>query len=166
VTEALPARSLTLRRARTTVLSRPISVDHPAAAIHSALEITMTDSYDPRYLKGIEYFNGCDFFEAHEVWEELWQEHEGPSRRFYQGLIQAAVCLHHFGNGNTRGAAKLFHSCRGYLEPYGAWHEGINVQNFLKQLEECCQDLLTGDTAYSSVQIDPERIPEIHLSAE
>ena len=42
-----------------------------------------------------------------EEWEELWADYQGPDRQFFQGLIQAAVCLHHFGNGNTRGAKKL-----------------------------------------------------------
>ena len=82
--------------------------------------------YDPRYLQGIEYFNRCEFFEAHDVWEELWADYRGSSRTFYQGLIQVAVCLHHFGNGNTRGAAKLYHSSRKYLEPYAPWHDGLH----------------------------------------
>lgn len=122
----------------------------------------MTTGWDPRYLRGIEYFNACEFFEAHEVWEELWQELEGPSRRFYQGLIQAAVCLHHFGNGNTHGARKLYHSCRGYLEPYLPEYEGLHLETFLRQLQQCCQPILEGG---DDVAIDPELIPEIHLEA-
>ena len=74
------------------------------------------EAYDPRYLEGIEHFNVCDFFEAHEVWEELWADYRGPDRKFYQGLIQVAVCLHHFGNGNTRGARKLYVSSLAYLQ--------------------------------------------------
>ena len=27
--------------------------------------------YHPLYLKGIEFFNECEFFEAHDEWEEL-----------------------------------------------------------------------------------------------
>jgi predicted metal-dependent hydrolase len=64
------------------------------------------EEYDPLYLKGIAYFNACEFFEAHEVWEELWKEYQGELRLFYKGLIQAAVALHHFGNGNIPGPAK------------------------------------------------------------
>ncbi|MFM8803409.1 MAG: DUF309 domain-containing protein, partial [Planctomycetia bacterium] len=45
--------------------------------------------YDPLYLQGIEKFNECDYYESHEIWEELWTEYRGPSRKFYQGLIQA-----------------------------------------------------------------------------
>ena len=52
--------------------------------------------YSPLYLQGIEHFNVCDFYESHEVWEELWANYQGPSRKFYQGLIQAAVALASF----------------------------------------------------------------------
>ena len=38
----------------------------------------MDTSYDPRYLAGIVLFNRGDYFEAHEVWEDLWMETAGP----------------------------------------------------------------------------------------
>ena len=126
----------------------------------------MTDSiaYDPLYLRGIAHFNACEFFEAHDVWEELWSEYQGNSRRFYQGLIQSAVCLHHFGNGNCRGAIKLYHGCRGYLDEYRPTHLGLNLDVFLNQLAECCQELLSSSESFPHVEIDAEKIPEIHLS--
>jgi predicted metal-dependent hydrolase len=120
--------------------------------------------YDPRYLRGIEFFNECEFFEAHEVWEELWSDVQGPSRRFYQGLIQVAVCLHHFGNGNLRGAQKLYHSSRGYLTQYEPLHLGLDVSQLLDQLGACCASILANDEPTLQVEIDPELIPEIHLS--
>lgn len=120
--------------------------------------------YDPRYLEGIEHFNVCDFFEAHEAWEELWQDYQGPSRRFYQGLIQVAVCLHHFGNGNTRGAKKLYHSCRTYLEEFQPWHEGVQVTQLLEQLHTCCSEILASAEDYPAIEIVPDQIPEIHLA--
>lgn len=124
-----------------------------------------TEVYEPLYLQGIELFNACDFFEAHEVWEELWQEYQGPSRKFYQGLIQVAVCLHHFGNGNTRGARKLYHSCRNYLEPYRPWHLGLDVDKLLGELEQCCAEILGSSEEYPKAEIVPDRIPEIHLDS-
>lgn len=119
--------------------------------------------YDPRYLEGIRYFNACEFFEAHEVWEELWADYQGPSRRFYQGLIQVAVCLHHFGNGNTRGARKLLRSASDYLRAYGPWHEGIRLDRLLSELETCCAGILQSPEEYPQVEIVPDLIPEIHL---
>ena len=121
-------------------------------------------AYDPRYLAGIEHFNKCDFFEAHEVWEELWADYSGPSRKFYQGLIQVAVCLHHFGNGNIRGAKKLYFGCRGYLEPYLPQHEGLDLAKLLAELEICCRDILASQEEFPRIEIVPDLIPEIHLS--
>jgi uncharacterized protein len=119
--------------------------------------------YDPRYLEGIEHFNKCDFYEAHEVWEDLWADSQGPSRRFYQGLIQVAVCLHHFGNGNTRGAKKLYFGSRGYLEEYQPKHLGLDVTKLLSELEACCKEILETKDEFPAVQIVPDLIPEIHL---
>lgn len=119
--------------------------------------------YDPRYLEGIEHFNRCDFFEAHEVWEELWQDYSGPSRKFYQGLIQVAVCLHHFGNGNIRGAIKLYHGSRSYLEPYRPMHEGLDLDKLLAEFEACCREILASTEEFPKIEIVPDLIPEIHL---
>jgi uncharacterized protein len=123
----------------------------------------MAATYDPRFLEGIEHFNKCDFYEAHEVWEELWADYQGPSRKFYQGLIQVAVCLHHFGNGNIRGAKKLYYGCRGYLEPYLPKHEGIDLEKLLSQLEICCREILASKEEFPQIDIVPDLIPEIHL---
>lgn len=121
--------------------------------------------YDPRYLEGIELFNDVEFFEAHDVWEELWADVQGESRKFYQGLIQAAVCLHHFGNGNIRGAKKLYYGCRGYLEPYQPVYMGLDLTAFLEQLEKCCAEIIASQEEFPKIDIIPDLIPEIHLQA-
>src|SRR5262245_65801973 len=74
-------------------------------------------AYEPRYLAGVLFFNAHDYFEAHDVWEDLWAESYGDDRRFVQGLIQAAVGLFHFHGGNLGGAAKLFRTSREYMTP-------------------------------------------------
>ncbi len=122
-----------------------------------------TPTYDPRYVEGVNFFNECEYFEAHEIWEDLWTEYQGPSRKFYQGLIQVAVCLHHFGNGNTRGAKKLYFSCNKYLAEYPDTFEGIDVAKLRTELEACCAELLASGEEYPKLEIDPELIPEIHL---
>ena len=120
-------------------------------------------TYDPRYLEGIEHFNKCDFFEAHEVWEELWADTSGDSRRFFQGLIQVAVCLHHFGNGNIRGAKKLYYGCRGYLEEYRPHYSGLDIDKLFVELEACCREILDSQEEFPRIEIVPDLIPEIHL---
>jgi uncharacterized protein len=123
-----------------------------------------TTDYHPLYLGGIQHFNACDFYEAHEVWEALWTEYRGPARLFYQGLIQAAVGLHHFGNGNIRGARKLYHSVCKYLEPYGAEYQGLNLEQFLQQFQTCFAEILASTEEFPEIEIVPDLIPEIHLN--
>ena len=120
-------------------------------------------AYDPRYLVGILFFNQCDFFEAHEVWENLWSDATGPEHRFYQALIQAAVALYHFGNGNVRGATKLYHSSRAYMEPYGSPHLGLDVASFWQQMERCFAAILAQDEPNRSIRPDAALIPVITL---
>ena len=125
---------------------------------------TGEEAYDPLYLAGIAYFNKCDFFEAHEVWEELWKNYSGDLRLFYKGLIQAAVALHHFGNGNIRGARKVYHSSRNYLEQYRPVCVGLDLERFLPQFDACFADVAASQEQFPDIGIDPERIPEIELN--
>jgi predicted metal-dependent hydrolase len=121
------------------------------------------EANDSLYDQGIKYFNECEFFEAHETWEELWTEYRGPARRFYQGLIQAAVALHHFGNGNIRGAKKVYLTSRSYLEEYRPAYQGLDLEAFLSQYERCFASVLESTEEFPRIDIDPELIPEIHL---
>ena|SRR5579863_1695380 len=120
-------------------------------------------SYPPLYLEGVTFFNDCEFFESHEAWEGLWTEEFGPSRKFLQGLIQAAVALHHFGNGNIRGAKKLYFGSRGYLEPYRPRHMGLDVDLFLAQMERCFADVVASREEFPKLDMVADLIPEIHL---
>src|SRR4029453_5332462 len=95
------------------------------------------EGYDPRYLAGVVLFNRGDFFEAHEVWEDLWADSANPARRFTQGLLQAGVGLLHFGNGNLRGAVKLYRSSWQSLEPFAGVHWGLDVDDFRRQMQRC-----------------------------
>jgi predicted metal-dependent hydrolase len=119
--------------------------------------------YDPRYLAGILFFNQRDFFEAHEVWEDVWTEAAGPERRFYQGLIQAAVALHHFRNGNVRGALKLYRTGRAYMEPLGERFFGLDKQAFWNRMACCFQELHARPEPDRTVRLDEGLIPTITL---
>ena len=125
--------------------------------------MTPATEYDPRYLAGIARFNRGDYFEAHEVWEELWHDTAGPDRRFFQGLIQAAVAVYHAGNRNSRGARRLFHSGRQYMSAYPAGHMGLDVPAFWACLEQALADFLHDPVAPSAV-LRADRVPVITLT--
>jgi uncharacterized protein len=120
--------------------------------------------YDSRYLTGVEHFNRREFFEAHEVWEDLWHETTGPDRRYIQGLIQAAVAVYHAGNGNGRGARRLFHSGRRYMTGFGSPHLGLDASAFWAALELALADFLS-DPPAAAGRLRTEFLPTITLAA-
>ncbi|MBO9597103.1 MAG: DUF309 domain-containing protein [Cohnella sp.] len=81
---------------------------------------------DERYLAFISYFNAeRDYFECHEVMEELWLE-EGR-HPLLQGLLQAAVGLHHWHNDNFSGAVKLMEAALTKLSAYADVALGLDL---------------------------------------
>jgi predicted metal-dependent hydrolase len=106
--------------------------------------------YDPLYIQFLYHFNiDRDYFECHEVMEELWLE-EGRSP-LYQGLLQVAVGLYHARNDNTSGAIKLFSQAVGKLELYRDHQLGIDMERLIQEsrlyITELQQhELLAGST--------------------
>jgi predicted metal-dependent hydrolase len=91
--------------------------------------------YDPLYVEFIHYFNKeRDFFECHEVLEELWLE-EGRSP-LYQGLLQVAVGLHHYSYHNVTGAIKLFQAGVDKLHHYRGQDIGIDLDQYIANATE------------------------------
>ncbi len=106
--------------------------------------------YDPRYLAGIGCFNRRDYFEAHEVWENLWKECQPAVRKWVQGLIHAAVALYHAHRGNYLGARRLYGSGRRYMEMYPVPMWGLDARRFWQEMERTLAPLLR----------DPPTLPE------
>jgi hypothetical protein len=96
------------------------------------------------YLRAIRLFNDGTFFEAHEVWEDVWRASVPPEKQFLQGLIQVAVALHHHGKGNLVGARSLLargsRNLTGYPEGFG----GIQLVRLLESLEQWRNALAEG----------------------
>jgi predicted metal-dependent hydrolase len=65
------------------------------------------DAPPEQLLQAIDEFNRGDWFECHETLEDLWVGEKGAVRDFYQGMLQLAVALHHWRNGNFKGALTL-----------------------------------------------------------
>ena len=124
----------------------------------------MPEEYPAQYLEGLRLFNAEDFFESHEVLEELWSETQDERKKFYQGLIQAAVALLHFGNGNLGGAKKVYLTSRKYLEAYRPEFEGLDVAGFLDSLQYCFQELVDDQQTYPvGIELRDDRVPKIPL---
>jgi uncharacterized protein len=66
-------------------------------------------------LLAIRQFNSRDWYNCHETIEELWLGEVGEVRNLLQGILQIAVALHHWRNGNHGGAVSLLESGVNYL---------------------------------------------------
>ena len=86
---------------------------------------------DPRFFQGLRHFNDEDFYEAHEVWEDLWKDITAPERTFYQGLVQAAVACHHYWRQSWSGMESLYQSALFHLKPHLPSRDGVDLARFL-----------------------------------
>jgi hypothetical protein len=92
---------------------------------------TCEDSPPGQLLQGIREFNSREWFECHETVEDLWIGSEGEARDFYQGIIQIAVALHHWRNGNFGGAVSLLKGGAGYLVHVSGVCQWIDVAGLI-----------------------------------
>ena len=118
---------------------------------------------DPRIDEGIALFNAGEFFACHDVLEDFWGELTCPEKSMFQGLIQAAVALHHFEEGNLGGARRMAGSCLRYLRPFVPSCGGIDVTRLLTDLLICFEELLKNYNSYPiHLQLDPKQVPRIY----
>ena len=86
------------------------------------------------FFAGLLAYEEKDFFEAHEMWEELWSEYYLDDKTFIQGLIQLAVSFVHLGNGNLKGAKSLLKKSTDKFRSYSGLHRGINIDKLKLQI--------------------------------
>jgi predicted metal-dependent hydrolase len=87
--------------------------------------------------RGGDLYDDGMYWEAHEVWEEVWRRRKGrPDRDFLKGMIQGAAGTWHLSQGNYKGAVSVLSRAIDYLEPYLPAREGIDVTGFQRALRE------------------------------
>ncbi|MNO96347.1 hypothetical protein D3C76_880150 [compost metagenome] len=97
-------------------------------------------NYEELYISYLIYFNrDQDYFECHEVLEELWLlKNRDP---LYKGLLQVAVGLYHFRNNNVVGGRKMMISAVQQLEQYPSLTLGIELGSLVSQTRHYAQKL-------------------------
>jgi predicted metal-dependent hydrolase len=86
--------------------------------------------------RGLCLFNSAEFYDAHEVWEDVWRPlPPSAEKKFLQGLIQIAVGLHHHSTGNTVGALSLLKRGTHNLRHSRTDALRIDVDEFLLEVE-------------------------------
>lgn len=117
-----------------------------------------------RFEAGIRHFNREEFFEAHEVWEDLWHEVRDADRSFLQALIQLAAGFYHHQCDNPRGMASQLRKAGDKLSRYPTVHRGIKVSSLLADLQIWTEERrgdapALGRQPYPRITTDPMTSP-------
>lgn len=94
---------------------------------------------DGRFREGLALFNRGEYFECHDVIEELWLETPptDPHRDLYKGVIQAAAAIYQFDRGILTGARGLYRTSLEHLEKYRPSALGVNVEKLVSEMKLC-----------------------------
>jgi hypothetical protein len=120
-------------------------------------EPALEDAERGALARGIAQFNHGLFFECHDTLEEVWSGVRGPSRDFFQGLIQVAVGFYHLGNGNRAGGTRLLRRALARLGRYPARYAGVDLAPLRDAVAGWLSSLESGGEA-------PVRPPTIGLA--
>jgi uncharacterized protein len=96
------------------------------------------------FQRGLTLFNAGKYFDAHEVWEDVWRAAPAEEKQFLQGLIQIAVALHHHSRGNLAGARSLLARAYRNLMNYPDSHSGVNLAEVRAAIAGCERALGSG----------------------
>jgi predicted metal-dependent hydrolase len=122
--------------------SQQLSDSDAMSEAQQSFETTQSDLYPGQYLQGIEHFNAGRYFDAHEVWEEIWLRSGGETKIFYQMLIQTAVSLHHYERGNARGARGMYTNVIEKLGRLPTAMMSLDLIDFSRQFKNFFADLV------------------------
>jgi uncharacterized protein len=100
---------------------------------------------EPLYLRGIKLYRAGEFFECHEVLEELWTPMRGPHRLFLQALIHFAVAFYHQQRHNPLGAERQLRKALRKLERYLPIYEGVDTATLYQEGQACLRRIQTGE---------------------
>ena len=113
------------------------------------------DDIIDRFENGIKKFNEGEFYDCHDILEDVWFEIRGSSRRFYQGLIHLAVGFFHLTRrNNLNGTLSQLNKGIIKLSDYSPEFQGVEIKNLLKNVSNCLEELNEGKS-------DGFKIPKI-----
>jgi hypothetical protein len=91
---------------------------------------------DPHYQGYFDCFNRGEYYEAHDVLEQLWlKDRHGPNGAFYKGLIQLAGAFVHLQKNRLRPASALFKLAHANIGQYPGTHEHLFIPDVARLIE-------------------------------
>jgi len=112
------------------------------------------------WARGITLFNSRRFWEAHEVWEGIWQNHPEDGRFFIQALIQLAAAYHQLRRKIYRGFVIHMRRAQERLEVFLATFLVIEVDVLLATIDTTLEAVNANDNL-DEIDFSRTEIPQI-----
>ena len=97
------------------------------------------------FRQGIDLFNREEFFECHEVLEQLWVPARQSDRWFLQSLIHFSVGFYHYRLKNITGASKQLNKGLKKIQRYLPVCEGVDTASIDGEVRRCLACVKTGE---------------------
>ncbi len=86
-------------------------------------------------VNAVNLFNNHKWYEAHDAFEEIWNNVDGDKRQIIQGILQVSVSQFHLSKGNFNGATILLGEGLGRIKTRTNINLGIDLESFCENLE-------------------------------
>ena len=113
----------------------------------------MSDAACATLSAAVSLFDDAQYLASHELFEELWEETQGPDADFYKGCLQATIALHHFQEGNLEGATKLYGGHRRFLAAYMPSHLGYDVAALVRDMQSFLRPVLQREQGATAAEL-------------
>jgi hypothetical protein len=117
----------------------------------------------PLLCRGVEQFNGREYWECHETLEMLWRAEPQRVRDLYQGVLQVGVGFHHLLNRNYVGALKMLRRGLPRLRDLPEVCHGLHVAELYRDAR-AVHDLVVALGPERVAEFDADRLPRIVLA--
>ena len=93
--------------------------------------------------EAIDLFNNQKWYEAHDAFEDLWNDLVGDERQIVQGILQVSVSQFHLNKGNLNGAMILLGEGLGRIKNRESEDLEIDLRLLCNKLESLLNKLHT-----------------------
>mgnify|MGYP001288679171 CR=1 FL=1 len=93
--------------------------------------------------EAIDLFNNQKWYEAHDAFEDIWNDLVGDERQVVQGILQVSVSQFHLNKGNVNGAMILIGEGLGRIRYRISDNLGIDLLTLCGNLESLLNKLHT-----------------------
>ena len=94
-----------------------------------------------RFQKAVTLFNAAEFWESHELFEEIWRAHKGDVKTLAQGFLQAAAAGSEIQRNRYHSAVYLFERSMDKFSATAHMLPQIDIPRLLQKLKRAKKEV-------------------------